>query len=141
MLSELVSFVFLFSMHSSVLSLCYLHYFIISFLTSMPSLRDKLFHRKGKVPEPSNTRTKSDFHGATLPRVNAVYYPNWRAYRQQPPSSLSLSFITHIYYAFVWYVLVGPPLLVPSNFGAGFNQMALSMYEASGDGTYIAHVW
>ena len=34
--------------------------------------------------------------------VNAVYYPNWRVYRQQPPSSMNLEFITHIFYAFAW---------------------------------------
>jgi len=32
--------------------------------------------------------------------INAVYYPNWRVYRKQPPSSQNLEFITHIYYAF-----------------------------------------
>lgn len=32
--------------------------------------------------------------------INAVYYPNWRVYRHQPPSSLNLKFITHIFYAF-----------------------------------------
>lgn len=32
--------------------------------------------------------------------VNGVYYPNWRIYRQQPPSSLPISSITHIFYAF-----------------------------------------
>ena len=36
-------------------------------------------------------------------RVNAVYYPNWRVYRQQPPSSLRLGFVSHVFYAFAWY--------------------------------------
>lgn len=31
---------------------------------------------------------------------NALYYPNWRIYRQQPPSSLNLAFVSHVFYAF-----------------------------------------
>jgi chitinase len=38
--------------------------------------------------------------------LNAAYYPNWRIYRKQPPSSLRLGFISHIFYAFAWYILV-----------------------------------
>ncbi|PKY04784.1 glycoside hydrolase [Aspergillus campestris IBT 28561] len=34
--------------------------------------------------------------------LNAAYYPNWRIYRKQPPSSLRLGFISHIFYAFAW---------------------------------------
>ncbi|KAJ5245835.1 Glycoside hydrolase superfamily [Penicillium chermesinum] len=34
--------------------------------------------------------------------TNAAYYPNWRIYRNQPPSSLRLGFISHLYYAFAW---------------------------------------
>jgi hypothetical protein len=34
--------------------------------------------------------------------MNAVYYPNYRIYRQQPPSSLNLGCISHIFYAFAW---------------------------------------
>lgn len=41
--------------------------------------------------------------------INAVYYPNWRVYRQQPPSSLNLEFITHIYYAFAGWVTLCDP--------------------------------
>ncbi|KAL6715836.1 hypothetical protein ACLMJK_006797 [Lecanora helva] len=37
---------------------------------------------------------------ASSTAINAVYYPNWRVYRSQPPSSLNLRFITHIFYAF-----------------------------------------
>ncbi|KAG8526979.1 uncharacterized protein KY384_008408 [Bacidia gigantensis] len=33
--------------------------------------------------------------------VNAVYYPNWKALAQKPPSSLNLAHISHILYAFV----------------------------------------
>ncbi|KAI9931532.1 hypothetical protein MW887_010109 [Aspergillus wentii] len=35
--------------------------------------------------------------------MNAAYYPNWRIYRKQPPSSLRLGFVSHIFYAFAWY--------------------------------------
>ncbi|OJI96321.1 hypothetical protein ASPVEDRAFT_157741 [Aspergillus versicolor CBS 583.65] len=34
--------------------------------------------------------------------LNAAYYPNWRIYRKQPPSSLRLGFVSHIFYAFAW---------------------------------------
>ncbi|KAF7167981.1 hypothetical protein CNMCM5623_001175 [Aspergillus felis] len=34
--------------------------------------------------------------------MNAAYYANWRIYRKQPPSSLRLGFISHIFYAFAW---------------------------------------
>ncbi|KAH7308105.1 glycoside hydrolase superfamily [Stachybotrys elegans] len=33
--------------------------------------------------------------------VNAVYYPSWMVYREKPPSSMQMSIITHVYYAFV----------------------------------------
>ena len=41
-----------------------------------------------------------DTSGHQVSLVNGVYYPNWRIYRQQPPSSLPISSITHIFYAF-----------------------------------------
>ncbi|KAJ5139480.1 Glycoside hydrolase superfamily [Penicillium atrosanguineum] len=34
--------------------------------------------------------------------TNAAYYPNWRIYRKQPPSSLRLGFVSHVFYAFAW---------------------------------------
>ncbi|EEH34600.1 endochitinase [Paracoccidioides lutzii Pb01] len=34
--------------------------------------------------------------------VNAVYYPNWRIYDGKPPSSLSLGYVSHVFYAFAW---------------------------------------
>lgn len=37
--------------------------------------------------------------------VNAVYYPNYSIYRPRPPSSLSLDYISHVFYAFAWYVV------------------------------------
>jgi chitinase len=33
---------------------------------------------------------------------NAVYYPNWRIYRDQPPTSLNYDVISHVFYAFAW---------------------------------------
>lgn len=33
---------------------------------------------------------------------NAVYYPNWRVYRDQPPISLNFDVISHVFYAFAW---------------------------------------
>ncbi|CAM1510175.1 Fc.00g005100.m01.CDS01 [Cosmosporella sp. VM-42] len=33
--------------------------------------------------------------------ANAVYYPSWRVYKERPPSSLDVTNITHIFYAFI----------------------------------------
>ncbi|KAI1991316.1 hypothetical protein LOZ54_002193 [Ophidiomyces ophidiicola] len=33
---------------------------------------------------------------------NAVYYPSWRIYKDQLPSSLLLGFVSHVFYAFAW---------------------------------------
>ncbi|KMP04917.1 sporulation-specific chitinase 2 [Coccidioides immitis RMSCC 2394] len=33
---------------------------------------------------------------------NAVYYPSWRIYKKQPPSSLRLGCVSHVFYAFAW---------------------------------------
>jgi chitinase len=33
---------------------------------------------------------------------NAVYYPNWRIYRDQPPVSLNFDVLSHVFYAFAW---------------------------------------
>ncbi|KAF2281200.1 chitinase 1 precursor [Westerdykella ornata] len=33
---------------------------------------------------------------------NAVYYPNWRVYRDQPPISLNFDVVSHVFYAFAW---------------------------------------
>ncbi|KAJ5613845.1 hypothetical protein N7528_007499 [Penicillium herquei] len=37
--------------------------------------------------------------------INAVYYPSWRVYRGELPSSLNLSIISHVFYAFLRYAL------------------------------------
>jgi chitinase len=42
---------------------------------------------------------------------NAVYYPNWRIYRDQPPVSLNFDVISHVFYAFAWQVW--SPRLLP----------------------------
>jgi chitinase len=34
--------------------------------------------------------------------INAVYYPNWRIYKGQTPSTLPLSLVSHVFYAFAW---------------------------------------
>lgn len=34
--------------------------------------------------------------------MNGAYYPNWRIYKQETPSSLPLNLISHVYYAFAW---------------------------------------
>ena len=42
-------------------------------------------------------------HHALPGFANAVYYPNWRAH-SHPPSSLMLGFVSHVIYAFAWYI-------------------------------------
>ncbi|KAL7267346.1 hypothetical protein RUND412_010073 [Rhizina undulata] len=34
--------------------------------------------------------------------INGAYYPNWRIYKNQPPSSLALNMMSHLFYAFAW---------------------------------------
>ncbi|KAH0608844.1 uncharacterized protein H6S33_001072 [Morchella sextelata] len=34
--------------------------------------------------------------------TNGVYYPNWRIYKNEPPSSLTLGLISHVFYSFAW---------------------------------------
>jgi len=34
--------------------------------------------------------------------VNGVYYPAWRVYKGESPSSLPLGFISHVFYSFAW---------------------------------------
>jgi chitinase len=41
--------------------------------------------------------------------ANAAYYPNWRIYKKQPPSSLRLGFVSHIFYSFAWYAVTVRP--------------------------------
>jgi hypothetical protein len=43
--------------------------------------------------------------------INAVYYPNWRVYRNQPPSSLNFAMISHVFYAFAQSVSASYPIL------------------------------
>ena len=33
-------------------------------------------------------------------KINAVYYPSWRVYKDIPPSKLPAEKITHVFYAF-----------------------------------------
>ncbi|TGZ85247.1 glycoside hydrolase, partial [Ascodesmis nigricans] len=54
------------------------------------------------------TPTSSSFSEASTPSpppirklINAVYYPNWRVYLNRPPSSMPLTLISHIFYAFL----------------------------------------
>jgi GH18 family chitinase len=59
------------------------------------------FFRRRAGPDPA-----IDSHASNQVPLytNAAYYPNWRIYRKEPPSSLRLGFISHVYYAFAWYV-------------------------------------
>jgi hypothetical protein len=52
-----------------------------------------------------NAHLNHDHNFSTpLPNMywNAVYYPNWRIYRDQPPVSLNYDVISHVFYAFAW---------------------------------------
>ena len=72
-------------------------------------LRDRLLGRESNItsnPSSAKKTVEPPVPNASKPqitnRINAVYYPNWRIYRQQPPSSMNLRYITHIFYAFAW---------------------------------------
>ncbi|KAL4884362.1 glycoside hydrolase superfamily [Aspergillus karnatakaensis] len=54
------------------------------------------WHRKSAEQRSSGSSYEIPFF------LNAAYYPNWRIYRKQPPSSLRLGFVSHIFYAFAW---------------------------------------
>ncbi|KAJ5228970.1 hypothetical protein N7489_009678 [Penicillium chrysogenum] len=59
----------------------------------------RLFRRRGADRDPAAESHVS--HEVPL-YTNAAYYPNWRIYRKEPPSSLRLGFISHVFYAFAW---------------------------------------
>ena len=46
--------------------------------------------------------------------VNGAYYPNWRIYKNEPPSSLQLNLISHVYYSFAWVRDDGTVYVCPS---------------------------
>ncbi|KAI9737139.1 MAG: hypothetical protein M1834_000732 [Cirrosporium novae-zelandiae] len=58
-------------------------------------------------PNRLNNSGQQSLVGPASSFVNAIYYPNWHIYKQRPPSSLNLQFITHIFYAFAWVKLDG----------------------------------
>ncbi|OMP84901.1 Chitinase 1 [Diplodia seriata] len=45
------------------------------------------------VPAPTTSEQPPFIHGA--------YYPSWKIYRNQPPSSMDLDIISHVFYAFI----------------------------------------
>lgn len=61
--------------------------------------------------------------------TNAAYYPNWRIYKKQPPSSLRLGFISHIFYAFAWYAANHLRAIV-------YNRANLDMESLQGEGRW-----
>ncbi len=56
----------------------------------------------GILPQSSSSRRGEADQATILSYTNAVYYPNWRVYRQQGPASLNLAYISHVFYAFIW---------------------------------------
>ena len=58
---------------------------------------------------------------------NAIYYPNWRIYRNQPPVSLNFDVISHAFYAFAWLDQL-PASVITLLTSAGSNRMEPSMY-------------
>lgn len=57
---------------------------------------------------PQADQTRAQLSRYTLPTLldglyaNAVYYPDWRIYRGERPSSLNYGVISHVFYAFAW---------------------------------------
>ncbi|KAH8844626.1 hypothetical protein MCOR27_003483 [Pyricularia oryzae] len=52
-------------------------------------------------PYPSAANPNMSAGGMSRQYINAVYYPNWRIYKQLPPSKLQVNNITHVFYAFI----------------------------------------
>jgi chitinase len=48
----------------------------------------------------TNTSSEPPSRKKTTGFVNAVYYPNWRAYKGQAPATLNLDSVSHVFYAF-----------------------------------------
>ncbi|KAJ6010050.1 hypothetical protein N7499_004547 [Penicillium canescens] len=46
-------------------------------------------------------RLRRDGSSSRFEYINAAYYPSWRVYRGQLPSSLNLRIISHVFYAFL----------------------------------------
>lgn len=88
---------------------------------------------KGPVPNWLTHPSRNMNELVDLTFTNAVYYPSWRVYRQQPPSALSLGHITHVFYAFAQFVtsisvLKGIPALISA---IVLDRMELFMSVAS----------
>jgi len=64
----------------------------------MFSAASSIFRRR---PDPAAAAPQASSYEVPL-YTNAAYYPNWRIYQKQPPSSLRLGFISHVFYAFAW---------------------------------------
>jgi hypothetical protein len=100
--------VFLFSFLSLFISLQFFSFFhslrplslascIFSInLFGMFSAASNIFRRRPVDPAPDAASYQVPLY------TNAAYYPNWRIYRKQPPSSLRLGFVSHVFYAFAW---------------------------------------
>lgn len=63
-------------------------------------------------PYPSAANPNMSAGGMSRQYINAVYYPNWRIYKQLPPSKLQVNNITHVFYAFIGFVDTKPPVQI-----------------------------
>jgi len=73
----------------------------MSHLHRLPSVNVSMQSSSSGRPHSSVSGTSA---GSSLSFFsNAVYYPNWRIYRHQPPSSLNLGYISHVFHAFAWF--------------------------------------
>lgn len=87
-------------------------------------LRNKL--DRSKTPPQSTPPAPAPRSDITF--ANAAYYPNWRVYTHQPPSSLRLGCVSHIFYAFAWYFVITSLLQYPANSVTGLKKMEQFMY-------------
>lgn len=93
----------LLSLSPPILTSLYSIYMASSQGKSKPSWRT---HSLNPFKHKSQDQVQSnhvDESSQSLP-VNAVYYPNWQVYKGLPPSSLNLRYVTHVFYAFAWWV-------------------------------------
>jgi hypothetical protein len=78
------------------------------------------------VPVSKTSTSVDNLPNAITVYANAVYYPNYRVYRHQPPSSLNFGIISHVIYAFAGYcTLAFRTVHTTANHVLVLDQMAL----------------
>ena len=72
-------------------------------LFSRPPKPNWLTHPSRQSNIQQEVVTQGTSNDTTTSYANGVYYPSWRIYRQQAPSSMNLASVSHVFYAFSRY--------------------------------------